>query len=111
MRLYPIPSTSDIIQMEYYRRLNINSDPLDMEGSQLYKFLDYCRGLLVTTKRGYDQPEIVISNAERALLKAKVKDEDATEDEDIRMKSQVETGGNINRPLWQNGAFLSDYGE
>lgn len=110
LRLYPIPGANDIIQLEYYRRLNVNSDPLDMEGTQLYKFLDYCRGLLITTKRGFDQPDLAIANAEHALLKAKAKDEEATEDEDVRMKSQIETGGNINRPLWQNGPFLPDYG-
>lgn len=43
MRIYPVPSADDIIQMEYYRRFNVTADPLDMEGTSLYKFLDYCK--------------------------------------------------------------------
>lgn len=111
LRLYPIPEAADVLRLEYYRKFDSLADPLDMDGTFLYKFLDYCRFLLIGTKRGFDDPSLLFKNVEDGLNKAKAKDEDIGEEYEVRMKSQMESSQIM--PLWTNGEFypsISDYG-
>lgn len=109
LRILRVPQKSDSIRVDYYRRFDEMADPLDMYGPYLYKFLDYCRGLLITTRRGFDDPALALSDSNRALAKAKEDDENVTEDEIVHMKSQMEMWPQY-RLTWNNGPFYPDYG-
>jgi len=105
LRLYPVPATADTLKLEYYRRFDTTADPLDMEASTLYEFLDYCRNLLILTKRSFDDPDSAAAQIKEITDRAKARDEEVTEDEDIRLKSQIEMGSVYNKPLYTNGEF------
>ena len=109
LRVYRIPSATDVLRLTYYRRLNATSDPLDMAEVHLYKFLDLCRSILLDTKRAQDDPDRYIKKANSGLANSMVADEEISEDEDKRLISQMEMG-DAQRPLWTNGAFNPDYG-
>jgi len=109
LRTYRTPTSADIALLQYYRRFDSLADPIDMDGQYLYKFLDYCRGLALNAKRAFDDPTTFFSDTINSLQKAKSSDEEVTEDEEIRMKSQMEMY--IDRPaLWNNGDFDRYYG-
>lgn len=106
LRLFPIPSVSDTLKFEYYRRFDTTADPLDMEASSLYEFLDYCRNLLILTKRSFDDPDTAMASLKEIIDRAKARDQEPTEDEDVRLISQIEVGGSVySRPLYTNGAY------
>lgn len=109
LRLYRVPSAADVLQLTYYRKLNATSDPLDMDTVNLYKFLDMCRSILLDTKRAQDNPDMYIKRAASGLQNAMTADEEISEDNDIRLISQMEIG-DAQRPLWTNGPFNPDYG-
>jgi hypothetical protein len=109
MRLYGVPSNSDTLRVDYYRKFDVLADPLDMDSEFLYKFLDYCRSLIIITKRGFDDPNISIKDANRAFDSAVQGDEEATEDQDLCWKSQMEMFPGY-KTTWSNGAFWPDYG-
>jgi len=109
LRVYRIPNADNVMQMAYYRAINETADPVDVPDEYLYKFLDYARGLLVMTKRAMDSPGDYLKLAGSGVQSAVTDDEEDSEDEDKRMISQMEQG-NMNRPLWTNGAFNSEYG-
>ena len=109
LRFYRTPANNDTCYFQYYRKFAPLSDPLDMDGQYLYKFLDYCRALIINTKRSFDDPATFLSDTMNSLQKAKSSDEEVTEDEEIRMKSQMEMY--VTRPaLWNNGDFNRDFG-
>ena len=108
LRILPISASPDIAHLEYYRKFNTDADPLDMDGTILYKFLDYCRGHLVATQRAFDDPAMLMEGVANGLQKAKSKDELFGEDEEIVMRSRQEMG--MNPPLWTNGEFNQFYG-
>jgi hypothetical protein len=109
LRVYRIPNADNVMQMAYYRAINETADPVDVPDEYLYKFLDYARGLLVMTKRAMDSPGDYLKLAGSGVQSAVTDDEEDSEDEDKRMISQMEQG-NMNRPLWGNGQFNSEYG-
>lgn len=107
LRILPVASAADIVHLEYYRKFAADADPLDMDGTMLYKFLDYCRGHIVATQRAFDDPSMLMDNIKGGLQKAKEKDESFGEDDEVIMRSQMEMG--ILPPLWTNGEF-NQYG-
>jgi hypothetical protein len=109
LRVYRVPAKTDTLRVEYYRKFNSLADPIDMDSLYLYKFLDYCRGILISTKRSFDEPDLFKALITDSMQSAKIADEQVTEDQDVYMKSQMEMGGLI-RPTWSNGPFFSDYG-
>lgn len=109
LRIYRVPSASDVLKVEYYRKFSPLADPIDMDGLYLYKFLDYCRGLIIGTKRAFDDPGLLKELISDSVQSAKTADEQVTEDQDVYMKSQMEMGGLI-RQTWNNGPFYADYG-
>lgn len=109
LRILRTPKNPDVMKVEYYRKFNPLSDPLDMDGAYLYQFLDYCRGLAVLTKRGFDDVQSSMTLASTGLEKSKIADEMVTEDNDIYMKTQMEMGI-LMRQTWRNGEFFADYG-
>ena len=112
LRLYRIPSATDTLLVQYYRKFDALADPIDMDSVYLYKFLDYCRSLILSVKKGFDDPASYAAEAFQGLQKAKSSDEAVTEDQDVRMKSQMEMNNDFRMPLWSNGAFtpFPDYG-
>lgn len=109
MRVYRVPAKNDTLKVEYYRKFNATADPIDMEGTHLYRFLDYCRAQVIATKRGFDDPQLFKAMITDGLQQSKETDEAVTEDQDVYMKTQMEMGG-LMRPTWNNGPFYSDYG-
>jgi len=120
MRVFRIPNDGttisgtayDTVTMQYYRRFNFDSDPLDIPDRYLYKFLDYCQWLFMMKKNAVDERlPAMQALAQAALQSAMVDDEELAEEEgQQRMVSQMESG-NIPRPLWQNSQFSTYYGE
>jgi hypothetical protein len=50
LSVYPIPTGSDTLFLQYYRAFDKTSVNIDMSERNLYRFLDYARLLLVMTK-------------------------------------------------------------
>lgn len=109
LRVYRIPASADILRLTYYRMFNVLADPIDMEDDFLYKFLDFCSAILLDRKRAQDNPSGYMAEVMSNMQAAMVADEETTEDEDIRLISQMEMG-DTQKPLWTNGQFNSDYG-
>lgn len=101
-----IPSSADTLLLRYYRRFNTTGTNIDMPDDLLYQFLDYCRSLLLTTKKAQDDPAGFAAHAGGAVQGAAESDDEPTDDNDtdLYMKSQYEMG-NGNQPLWRNGQF------
>lgn len=101
-----IPDVNDTLQLRYYRKFNTSGSNIDMPDDLLYEFLDYCRNVLLVTKRAIDNPGEYARNVERAAEGAAQADDEPTDDNDADqvMKSQYEMG-DWNRPLWGNGPF------
>lgn len=118
LRLFRIPNGVtlgdhyDTTLLQYYRKFNFDSDPLDMPDRYLYKFLDYCQWLMLMKKNQADDrlPAFQVL-ATSALQQAMTDDEELGEEEgQMRMISQMEAGLQP-RPLWSNGQFSIHYGE
>lgn len=101
-----IPAAADTLQLRYYRVFNTTGTYIDMPDDVLYKFLDYCRSLLLHTKRAQDDPVGYQASVMDSFQQAQEGDEEPTDDNDVDMcmKSQYEMG-DWNRPLWGNGDF------
>lgn len=100
------PSADDTILLKYYRKFNTSGTNVDMPDELLYKFLDYCRSIVLDLKRAQDDPNAYREGAVDSFHQAQEGDEEPTDDndDDMRMKSQYEMG-DWNRPLWGNGPF------
>ena len=119
-RVFRIPSDGttvvgtsyDTVTLQYYRKFNFDSDPLDIPDRYLYKFLDYCQWLFMMKKNAVDERlPAMQALATAALQSAMVDDEELAEEEgQHRMVSQMESGL-IPRPLWSNSQFSIYYGE
>jgi len=111
LRFDRIPDSTDTMRLRYYRKFNTTATSIDIPDALLYKFLDYCRSLLLEAKRAKDSPgeyrDSVIDSMEQAAIGD---DERNTEnDVDECIKSQHEMGIS-GVPLWRNGDFNSYYG-
>jgi len=102
----------DTLFMQYYRKFNHDSDPLDIPDRYLYKFLDYAQWKLLEKKDATsDRLPAVMASAQAALQSAMTDDEEVCEEEEqTRLISQME-GGLLPRPLWSNSSFSLYYGE
>lgn len=100
------PDTADTLLLRYYRGFNPSSTNIDMPDEFLYQFLDYCRNILLATKRAQDDPQSYANSVKEASEGAAETDEENTDDNDSEMgiKSQYEVG-DFNRALWGNGPF------
>lgn len=106
LRFEVVPSSDDVLLLRYYRSFNTTGTYIDMPDEYLYMFLDYCRNLLLATKKAQDDPAGYGATVQNAAESAAENDEQPTDDDDADqcMKSQYEMGYS-NRPLWGNGAF------
>jgi len=106
IRFDRIPSEANVLRIRYYRTFVTDGTNIDIPNYLLYKFLDYCQGLLLARKRAQDNPESFLAQSQDALETAKENDAEPSEDndDDNCMKSQYEMG-DWNRPLWSNGNF------
>lgn len=109
LKLMGVPAANDTLLIRYYRQFDADADPLDIEDEVLYDFLDYCQSLLLLTKRSFDDPAAFLADIKQRVQGAMTDDEEVTEDEDIRMKSQIEMWAE-NRPLFGNGPYWPLYG-
>jgi len=111
IRVFRIPGAADTMFLQYYRGLDGTADPIDMFSGYTFKFLDYCRWLLVLDKTAHDDrlPQIE-KRAQSKLQMAITDDSEKSEDQEIRLISQMEAGSQ-DRPLWSNGQFNQFYGE
>ena len=101
-----IPDAADTLVLRYYRKFSTTGTNIDMPDEFLYQFLDYCRNILLATKRAQDDPAAYAQSVGAAAEGAAETDEEPTDDNDADqcMKSQWEMG-DYNRPLWGNGSF------
>lgn len=101
-----VPDTNDTMRLRYYRSFNTSGTYVDMPDEYLYIFLDYCRNILLATKKAQDDPQAYAASVAEASEGALEDDEQATDDDDVEqcMKSQFEMG-NWNRQIWGNGEF------
>jgi hypothetical protein len=101
-----IPDQDDVFQLRYFRKFNVTSTNIDMPDQYLYKFLDYCRSLLLEGKRAQDDPSGYRDSVIDSFKQAQENDEErnSENDADECIKSQYEMGS-ANRPLWGNGDF------
>lgn len=117
IRVFRIPQGTagqhyDTLTMQYYRKFDHNSDPLDIPDRYLYKFLDYAQWKLLEKKDATsDRLASVQASAMAALQSAMTDDEEVCEEEEqTRLISQMEAGL-LPRPLWSNSQFSIYYGE
>lgn len=117
VRVFRIPQGDagthyDTMYMQYYRRMNFLSDPLDIADRYLYKFLDYATYKMLILKNASDERLGAQAQlAQTALQSAMTDDEEIVEEEEqARLISQMEAGI-LPRPLWSNSQFSIYYGE
>ena len=104
MRLRYPPSDAGVIRMEYFRVFNKDSDPLDIPDDFLYKFLDYCRALILESRSAAEQPAMYAQRALAGLSSAAMADAETVDDEEVALHSQMSVYAG-NRRLWSNGAY------
>jgi hypothetical protein len=104
MRLRYPPSEGGTIRMEYFRAFNKDSDQLDIPDDFLYKFLDYCRALILESRSAAEQPLVYAQRALAGLASAAMADSEVVDDEEIALHSQMSVYAG-NRRLWSNGAY------
>lgn len=101
-----IPDAADTMMLRYFRKFNSTGTNIDMPDEILYKFLDYCRSLLLEAKRAQDDPGGYRDSVLDSMAQAEQNDEqrNSEDDADNSIKSQYEMGPAV-RPLWGNGDF------
>jgi hypothetical protein len=93
--LFRIPNADDTLRLMYYRSFNPAATTLDIPDEYLYDFLDDARVRLLKVKAEND-PRLAALMAETQLALSRIVEDDEveTEDEDLRLMSQMEMGGN-----------------
>lgn len=106
-----IPDSDDTLRLLYFRKFNTTGTYIDIPDEYLYKFLDYCRSLLLEAKRAKDDPSGYRDSVIDAMTQAVSNDEEGSTESDVHdcIKSQYEMGLS-GVPLWQNGDFNQYYG-
>lgn len=101
-----IPDTDDTLSLRYFREFNTTGTYVDLPDEVLYKFLDYCRSLLLEVKRAHDDPAAYRDSTLDAFQQAQQNDESSNSESDLDdcIKSQFEMGS-AGTPLWRNGDF------
>lgn len=91
LRLRFPPQKDDVLRIEYFRQFKRNDDPIDIPDDLLYKFLDYCRALVLEVRSAAEQPAAFASRALSGLGQAALADSEPVDDEDIGLHSQMST--------------------
>jgi len=93
IRLFPIPSGVDNMLLKYYRTMDPASTTLDIPDEFLYVFLDDARVHLLESK-AEDDPRlpILMASVQKGIARCIAEDDEESEDEDIRLMSQMEAG-------------------
>lgn len=105
LRLYRVPDASYTVHVRYFRTFNQTGSNIDVPAQYLYQFLDYCRSIMLSTKRAQDDPVAYAGQVQNAYEAAQQTDEQPNDDDDgdIRLHSPYEQGDV--RPIVGNGAF------
>lgn len=91
--LFRIPSAADTLRLFYYRNIDGTADPVDVPTEFLFPFLHLAQFELVRSKNGDDSRLATLASiAASELEDAQSDDITETEDEDLRMLSQMEVG-------------------
>lgn len=93
LRLFGIPGSTDSLLLKYYRSMDPSATTIDIQDEFLYVFLDDARVHLLKAK-AEDDPRLPILAQEVSvgIARCVAADEDESEDEDVRMMSQMESG-------------------
>lgn len=98
--LFRTPSSADTLRMMYYRDINAALDPLDLPVSFIYPVLHLAQFELVRSKNADDARLAALGQtAKEELLEAINDDAAESEDEDIRLLSQMEVGSHTGYSL------------
>ena len=110
LRFDRIPNATDTMRLRYYRRFNTTATNIDVVNQLLYKFLDYCRHLLLEAKRAKDDPSGYRDSVLDSMEQAAEGDDKRNTEDDVNecIKSQHEMGLSAT-PLWRNGDFDTYY--
>jgi hypothetical protein len=102
-----VPDATDLMRLRYFRRFNTSATTIDIPDELLYKFLDYCRSLLLEAKRAQDNPGEYRDGVLDALEQGAQNDEDRNSESDVDdcIKSQYEMWSLGERLPWNNGDF------
>ena len=103
MLVFRTPSAADTLRLYYYRDINAAADPLDVPADFIYPLLHYAQYELVRSKNGDDSRLAALAAIANAELKESMdNDSFESEDEDLRMLSQMEMGlrTNVNLDIW-----------
>jgi hypothetical protein len=90
LRLRRPPDTAGVLRIEYFRTFDRDSDPLDIPDDILYKFLDYCRALILETRAAAEQPGAYTQRAISGLAVAAMADQEPVDDENLGLYSQMD---------------------
>jgi hypothetical protein len=105
LRVFSTPSAADTLHLQYFRRMDVDATTVDVPDEYLYMLIDYAIWRFIRLKDTEDTrlPHLY-EVAQASLAKAMNDDEELSDDEELRLISQLEawTG---NRPLWGNGQF------
>jgi len=101
-----VPAQNDTLRLRYFRRFTVDGTNIDMPDEVLYKFLDYCRSLLLEAKRAQDDPAGYRSSVLDSMKQAEQNDDQPNSESDAEecIKSQYEMWP-MQPPLWRNGEF------
>lgn len=106
MRVFRTPSAADTAHMQYFRRMDPNAATVDIPDDYIEMFIDYAIWRFIRIKNTEDTRlphlfEVALGSLQRAMSD----DTGNTEDEEIRLISQMEAWSG-EKMLWSNGAFL-----
>lgn len=114
MRVFRTPAASDTIHLQYYRMMDPDATTVDIPNDYLDMLMDYAAWRFLKLKDTEDTrlPHF-FEVAKNSLAMAIADDDENSEEEQLRLISQMEAWANgANRPLWTNGAFwptMMDY--
>jgi len=105
MRVFRTPAATDTLHMQYFRRMDANATTVDVPDNYVYFLMDMAIWRFVTLKNSEDtRIPVLEQKAMSSLKKAMVDDDENTDDETLRLISQMESW-NGERTLWTNGQF------
>lgn len=107
LRLRKPPAKADTLRIEYFRTFDRDSDPLDIPDDYLYKFLDYCRALILEVRRATEDPGAYSARAIAGLASSALADQEPVDDEDLGLISQMSVYSG-NRTIWTNGPYNAE---
>ena len=105
LKLFKVPDAAYTVRIRFFRKFNQTGTSIDVPDTYLYQFLDYCRALMLATKRAQDDPQSYARLSQNGFESAQESDEVPSDDEDgeIRLHSPYEREDV--RPIVGNGNF------